>query len=443
VGLRLPHRPSALRAGQNASGISRAAACAGAILVAATAAIAALTIAPGAQAATCGAAAVTVTSMHSPDGTQRPFYADFGHASTNHSGYVGYELNGASLGSDVWIKLSGFTGGKLGLASNQSAAIPARATSQGGKPLVYAYLTSSAATASAQTFTVEVWNGKPDQTGSTQVCATSDGFSSVEDIINAAANKITSISVSNSAPALGGSFDVSASGTTGTMGAGLASDQSGGNGVFSMAPAMDDSWPADAFSLTGVQTTIGGSTFHDRLRIYPGTAAQGAYTSQYSFTVRGTTAGATSVLPVQSIASGTQVKYTGSYPGAISQISAPAVTTSLAKTAQSVTGPPYHVTYQVVATNADAIGGDARLPARHADSDRLCELDVRRRLRAPRRKHHRRSHPRLGRPRLRRPVLDPRPQLAHLHLHTLGLDRDLELRRRHDRRSHCRSERGR
>ena len=354
MGLRLPHRPSALRAGQNASGISRAAACAGAILVAATAAIAALTIAPGAQAATCGAAAVTVTSMHSPDGTQRPFYADFGHASTNHSGYVGYELNGASLGSDVWIKLSGFTGGKLGLASNQSAAIPARATSQGGKPLVYAYLTASAATASAQTFTVEVWNGKPDQTGSTQVCATSDGFSSVEDIINAAANKITSISVSNSAPALGGSFDVSASGTTGTMGAGLASDQSGGNGVFSMAPAMDDSWPADAFSLTGVQTTIGGSTFHDRLRIYPGTAAQGAYTSQYSFTVRGTTAGATSVLPVQSIASGTQVKYTGSYPGAISQISAPAVTTSLAKTAQSVTGPPYHVTYQVVATNADA-----------------------------------------------------------------------------------------
>ena len=95
---------------------------------------AALTTAQSAQAAICSAAAVTVTPMHSPDGTQRPFYADFGHASTNHSGYAGYELSGASLGGDVWIKLSGFTGGQLGLAANQSASIPARATSQAGKP---------------------------------------------------------------------------------------------------------------------------------------------------------------------------------------------------------------------------------------------------------------------------------------------------------------------
>jgi hypothetical protein len=322
------------------------------ILVLLAVAGAALTTAQSAQAAICSAAAVTVTPMHSPDGTQRPFYGDFGHASTNHSGYAGYELSGTSLGSDVWIKLSGFTGGKLGLAANQSASIPARATSQAGKPLVYAYLTATGDSTTAQTFTVEVWNGKPGQTGSSQVCTTTDGFSAVEHVLNAAANKITSISVSNSSPAIGGAFDVTAAGDTGQMGAGIAADQSSGNGVFSMAPAMDDSWPADAFTLTGVRSTLAGTTYRDRLRIYPSAAVEGAYTSRYDFTVRTTTSSATPVLPVQSIASGTQVKYTGAYPGAISQISAPTLTMSLAKTAQSVVGPPYKVAYQVLVSNS-------------------------------------------------------------------------------------------
>ena len=325
-----------------------------ALLALLAAAGAALTTAQSAEAAICSAAAVTVTPMHSPDGTQRPFYADFSHSSTNHSGYAGYELSGASLGSDVWIKLSGFTGGQLGLAANQSASIPARALSQAGKPLVYAYLTATAETTTAQTFTVEVWNGKPGQTGSSQVCTTTDGFSLVKDVINAGANKITSIAVSNSSPAIGGAFDVTAVGDTGQMGAGIAADQSGGNGVFSMSPAMDDAWPADAFTLTGVRSTLAGTTYRDRLRVYPSPAAEGAYTSRYDFTVRTTTSGATSVLPVQNIASGTQVKYTGTYPGVISQISAPALTMSLVKTALSVVGPPYKVNYQVVVSNSAA-----------------------------------------------------------------------------------------
>jgi uncharacterized repeat protein (TIGR01451 family) len=314
----------------------------------------ALTVAPSAAAATCGGSTVTVTPMHSPDGTQRPFYADFSRSSTKHSGYVGYELSGANgvLGSDVWIKLSGFSGGALALATNQSASIPARATSANGKPLVYAYLTASSATTTAQTFTVEVWNGKPGLTGSSQVCTTTDGFSKVVDVQNAAANKINTISASNTAPAIGGTFDVTATGTTGTMGAGDASDQVSGNGVFSMAPAMDDSWNADAFSLTGVSLTMGSSASRDKLRFYPTTSSSQSYTVVYSFTVRGTTTGATTVYPVQNIASGTQVKYTGTYPSTIPQISSPTVSTTLTKTAVSVAGPPYVVSYRVDATNS-------------------------------------------------------------------------------------------
>ena len=358
VGLRLPIRLSARGADGTSSAFGRLWAFAGLTLVLAASAVVALSVAPSAEAATCSSAAVTVTPMHSPDGTQRPFYSDdFGGGTTNHSGYVGYELTGAALGPDVWIKLSGFSGGALGLAANQSASIPVRATSQAGHPLVYAYLTASAITAAPQTFTVEVWNGKPGQGGSTQVCAAADGFSSVTKVISAAANKITAVNVSNSAPAIGGSFDVSADGDTGTMGAGPSTDQdSAGNGVFSMAPAMADSWPADAFTLTGTQVTFSsGVTYLDKLRVYPTLPAHTnslTYTATYHFTVRNTTSAATAVYPVQNIASGTQVKYTGTYPGTISQISSPTITASLVKTATSISGPPYHVTYQVVVSNS-------------------------------------------------------------------------------------------
>jgi putative Ig domain-containing protein/Big-like domain-containing protein len=358
VGLRLPFRLSARGVDGTPSAFGRLWAFAGLTLVLATSAVVALSVAPSAQAATCSSAAVAVTPMHSPDGTQRPFYSDdFGGGTTNHSGYVGYELTGAALGPDVWIKLSGFSGGALGLAANQSASIPVRATSQAGHPLVYAYLTASAITATPQTFTVEVWNGKPGQGGSTQVCTATDGFSSVTKVISAAANKITSVNVSNSSPAIGGSFDVSADGDTGTMGAGPSADQdSAGNGVFSMAPAMADSWPADAFTLTGTQVAFSsGTTYLDKLRVYPTLPAHTnslTYTATYHFTVRNTTSAATAVYPVQNIASGTQVKYTGTYPGTISQISSPTITASLVKAATSISGPPYHVTYQVVVSNS-------------------------------------------------------------------------------------------
>jgi hypothetical protein len=358
VGLRLPFRLSAHGVDGTPSAFGRLWAFAGLTLVLATSAVVALSVAPSAQAAMCSSAAVTVTPMHSPDGTQRPFYSDdFGGGTTNHSGYVGYELTGAALGSDVWIKLSGFSGGALGLAANQSPSIPVRATSQAGHPLVYAYLTASAITATPQTFTVEVWNGKPGQGGSTQVCTAADGFSSVTKVISAAANKITAVNVSNSSPAIGGSFDISADGDTGTMGAGPSADQdSAGNGVFSMAPAMADSWPADAFTLTGTQVAFSsGTTYLDKLRVYPTLPAHTnslTYTATYHFTVRNTTSAPTAVYPVQNIASGTQVKYTGTYPGTISQISSPTITASLVKTATSISGPPYHVTYQVVVSNS-------------------------------------------------------------------------------------------
>ncbi len=222
--------------------------------------------------------------MHRPSSDQataRPFYS--ATDGVNDSGYAGWELSGSGLTSDMWVKVTGFSGGSLSLAAHQSASIPARAFANGTtNPLVYAYLTALTASASAQTFTVQVWNGKPDQVGSSELCTYGDGFSSVTHVISANANKITSISLSNSAPAIG--------------------------------------------------------------------ATGGGYTTIYKFTVRDTTSGSTAVLPVQNIASGTQVKFTGSYPSTTSSISTPTITTTLIKTPVSIVSGV--VTYQVDVSNS-------------------------------------------------------------------------------------------
>src|SRR5438034_7961342 len=62
------------------------------LVVIAAAMLGALAHAQVAAAAACSAG--TVTTMHSPDGTARPFYGDWSHGSTKQSGYVGYELSG-------------------------------------------------------------------------------------------------------------------------------------------------------------------------------------------------------------------------------------------------------------------------------------------------------------------------------------------------------------
>jgi len=319
--------------------------------------VATLATARLAEASVCSSSAVTVSPMHSPDGTQRPFYADFKSGSTKHSGYVGYEVSGASLGSDVWVRLSGFTGGSIGLGTNQSASVPVRSTSAGGKGLVYVYLKAAAVASTAQTWSVEVWNGRPGQAGSTHVCSAGDGFSKVLDVISANPNSISSITVSSSTPALGSELTVTAIGNTGSMGAGDSGDQVAGKGVLSMSPAMDDAWPADAFLLTGVSIEMrSGSTVtlteRDRLRVYPSSSSAQDYTAVYKFSLRNTTTTDTTIRPVQNIASGTQVKYTGSYPTSIPPVSSPSLTMGLEKTVASVTGPPYVVQYRVDVTNS-------------------------------------------------------------------------------------------
>ena len=309
-----------------------------------------------------------VDLLHRPtsdQATARPFYSELANGSTLRSGYAGYSFADGTFGSynDLWINISTFSSGALSLATNQSADIPVRTLSQESatKRLAYVYLRGNSATTTLQTFKVTVSSGKLGTPGATTLCEISDGFSRVEDVIDASANKVTSVTVSTTTPAIGGSFYVTAKGNTGTIGAGIAGDQVGGFGVISVAPSMNDSWPADAFTLVGISWDFGdtGTFAYDRLRYYPNASSNTPYTARYYFAARKTTSQPTPIRPVQNIASGTQIKYTGSYDAA-AQVSIAQVTqqVSITKAVSSVTlvsnvgnVRTYDVSYEISAQN--------------------------------------------------------------------------------------------
>ncbi|HVE24272.1 MAG TPA: hypothetical protein VNC22_02660, partial [Sporichthya sp.] len=284
---------------------------------------AALTVpAPAASATplpTCLTAGIGVASLGGPN-----FYIDSGASPEFRSGYTGYRITnatGAAM-SDVWVQLSGFTGGSLALASGQSAAQRAGDIAIAGSTARYWYLTAAAESATAQNHTITVFRGNPALPNAAALCTTTGGFSSVAGTLAASANKVTGISVAGGAPKLGSTFTVTVTGNTGTIGSGVTGDVES----LWMTPAVVENWPADAFRLISTTLKISPDgaaaqqTFTDTLRVANLGATARAYTATYTFQAVGFTSSSTTVKPVQEIASGTQVKHTGSY-----SISLPAI----------------------------------------------------------------------------------------------------------------------
>jgi len=343
-------------------------------------------IAPStANAVTCNATTGTLVPLHrsSTDAwnSYRPFYADTKDSTTPKSGYVGYVVSGSLVSSvtDLWIGISSFSDAtKLTKSSNQSAIIPSRdffTKSDGAndttKRLAYFYLYAPNKTNSLQTFTITLYNGNP-AIGGTTICSDTDGFSSVNDVISANANKITGVTVSNANPVIGSDFSVTATGQTGTLGRGPTDDRllvNGNNiGPISLSPAMVDNWTADAFSLIGIKfrydidnngTLTNDAYQYNWLRYYPTSTASKLYDVTYYFTVRAVATNVP-VRPVQNIVSGTQVKYTGSYSGSALTASITSIKdkVSINKTVKSVTAvnnptgdPQFDLVYQLKLRN--------------------------------------------------------------------------------------------
>lgn len=109
-------------------------------------------------AATCSASTATVTRTSSPS-----LNIDTGYTNS----YVSYKIaTGASQSfTDLWVKIDTFSSGNLTLASTEDGLYRVGSMSSSSNKSAYFYL-QGAATASAQTFTVRLYEGKPGSGGS-------------------------------------------------------------------------------------------------------------------------------------------------------------------------------------------------------------------------------------------------------------------------------------
>jgi CshA-type fibril repeat protein len=273
-----------------------------------------------ADAATCASQNLTVTPLQS-----NVFYID---AAQSYLGsYVGYKITntGASTRSKLWLRLESFTGGTVGSADGGATTAPLSLDSiaPAGSTPAYAYLKAPAATTTAQTHQVVLYDGRPGS-GGAELCRETETIAAVSDVIKAAANKVDSASQAGN-PVLGGTFSVTVTGHTGTIGAGPSNDP----GVVRFSPAVAANWPASAFRLVSVTHRLpdSGATFDDVLWRGNLALADTPYSVTYTFRVVGPTTASTPLVPVQNIASGTQVKHTD--PGTLTSLAPiPPVTSS-------------------------------------------------------------------------------------------------------------------
>lgn len=305
--------------------------------------------APAAQAATCASQGLAITPLQSP-----VFYVDV--AQGYLGSYVGYRVqNTGGVPQDgLWLTLESFTGGVVGPAAGgpTTAPRPLDDLASGAATPAYAYLKGTGPTTADQAHDVVVSQGRPGS-GGVEVCREHQVITDVEGVLKAAANKVTG-AVRTGSPSLGGTFRVTVTGETGTMGAGQANDP----GVVRFSPAVAADWPASSFRLVDVehQLPASGSVFDDVLwRGGLDSLGNTPYTVAYTFRVVGPTATPTPLVPVQNIASGTQVKHTD--PGTLAALAPIPVVTSEASMVVAAGAPgPYQpgdaVPLTATATNA-------------------------------------------------------------------------------------------
>ena len=273
----------------------------------------------GAVAPSCGTAGTPdVTSLQSPN-----FYIDQDRDQlfAQFAGYV-VESNGAPR-DGLWLELSGFTGGVVSLGSTEAAAQPIDAldaSGPGASQARFFLLKASGVTATAQTHTISVLDGSPAR-GGAAICTTTFTYNQVVDTIAANANKVTSVSSDTTTEViLGDEVTVTVNGNTGTLGAGPAFDP----GALNYTPTALASFPSGAWRLEHTELTISPNgtaaqqTYYDQLRLpVSASGPNRPYTARYTFRAVGPVATSTPVVPIQYIASGTQIKHTtlsGLYP---------------------------------------------------------------------------------------------------------------------------------
>jgi len=265
-------------------------------------------IAAPADAAACASGATSGDYTISPTHGE-VFYIDTGVSPRIDAAYVGYRLvnSNSTAKSDLWVKLGAFTVGQISLANANDSLMQIPSLSQGSSNAKTAYFllkASGTETSANHSHTMYLYQGNPNRGGSL-IYSCDFTFTEIQETIKASANKVQTVSISNSAPTLGESIAITVTGTLGQPGNGKTPDGS----IMWVTPAGFSTWPTNALSTYTNQLLIS-----DLKNITPGTSgskinSSSQYRATYNFRVIGSTSGAFKVAPVAQIASGGQYKH--------------------------------------------------------------------------------------------------------------------------------------
>ena len=249
------------------------------------------------------------------------------------SQYIGYKINSPTTVKNLWVKLDTFAGGSVTLAPNQPAQQASGDVAANTDTFTYFLARAASVTNTAQTHRVIIYSGNPTLAGATAICSKTSTFTRVEDQITANANKVDSISVNVPAgTTLGGNVTVTATGSTGTVGSG----PNYAPGIIVLTPAPKSDFPANAWRLVATQInfTSGVVATHNNVLFLPnqdqvGGGANRNYNAVYTFKAIAQASSPVTLTPIQYLASGTQIKETGSLPTGTSLAPLPVVENKL------------------------------------------------------------------------------------------------------------------
>ena len=230
------------------------------------------------------------------------FYFDTKNTPQLTGMYAAYQIqnSGGTAYEDLWVSLGSFTGSTIGLAPNEDGLYHLGALGASETKYAFFYLTGSAATATAETHTVAVYDQKPPATALTSSTFTLTS----ESTQGANANKVTTTVTGPNPGTLGGIITITVTGQTGTI---------GGTQIAAYTPAAEASWPADSYKLVSTSITFTGGntgTYTNQLFFTFPSSAASDYEAVYTFQATGITTAPSTVSPVAYIQSGNPIKHT-------------------------------------------------------------------------------------------------------------------------------------
>ncbi len=247
------------------------------------------------------------------------FYIDTGQGQNIDAAYIAYKVNSADARSDLWVEVTGFTGGSVTLANNNDSALPLGTVASNGSKTAFFMVKAKNATTTAQSHIVNVYDTKPTIGNPKPIYTCNYTFTAVEETIKAAANKVDSVTTSSVAQ-LGATMTITVDGDSGTIGQGNSVD---GRMIW-LTPAARSNWPTGALRLESTTLTLYSNaqrntvlTSHtDTLRVNAATSPALSSTNRqyyraiYTFRVIGPAASTAPIIPIAMISSGTQIKHT-------------------------------------------------------------------------------------------------------------------------------------